>query len=572
MKRMLIGWGLITASTALAQTDIALSGKVLDGNNNPVALVEVELESLGLRDTTDAQGVWAMNSTIAGVQAKSARLLDAAFQEGMLEIKLDQAEFVSAEVLDASGTRLSVLGGQWVAAGSHRIDLSGMLPHGQYFVRIWAGESNRTFTVHYPVPSQQFSTQPLTAAATITDKLVYRLQGQVLTTDQISKYQQYIEKFLQIRNVSGLFSSGIGTIDKVYATFAGGAMPLPVTLRLGWLASTNTYTGNVYTVRPLGADVYNYTVFAHGVDSLNHKSTVSPILPFDSYAGDLVLQDAVLGNAYPSLKINVPVDLAMNDTLRVSLSDSDSFGGKIVERQVRFNGGSWQNAMNGSFKSTTPVLGGRYFVEAKVMDDDSNWTSAQKHIDVQGSGASLKDLRDGKVYKTTMIGDQLWMAENLAYVPAGKDGNGAWCYNNSADSCAKYGRLYDWSTAMNGSSSSTATPSGIQGICPSGWHLPSDAEWTELSDFLGGESEAAAKLKSAVWEGGDRFSFSALPGGSRNNAGSFYSVGAATIFWSTSENTPTNAWYRNIKSNDAVLYRNFYSTKEYGFAIRCLAD
>jgi hypothetical protein len=93
---------------------------------------------------------------------------------------------------------------------------------------------------------------------------------------------------------------------------------------------------------------------------------------------------------------------------------------------------------------------------------------------------SFTDTRDGKVYKTVKIGNQIWMAENLNY-----EAEGSKCYDNNPANGQKYGRLYDWETAKK--------------ACPPGWHLPSDAEWQELVDFAGGKEIAGKKLKAVSW-------------------------------------------------------------------------
>src|SRR5574344_2998326 len=161
------------------------------------------------------------------------------------------------------------------------------------------------------------------------------------------------------------------------------------------------------------------------------------------------------------------------------------------------------------------------------------------------------DDRDNKVYKWVKIGDQVWMAENLAYLPrvnrvadGSEDAAGSYYYvygyngTNVADAKATanyktYGVLYNWTAAMNGEASSTTNPSGIQGVCPAGWHLPSDAEWTELTDYLGGASVAGGKLKetgTTHWDSPNtgatnETGFTALPGGYRTNLGFFNNIG-----------------------------------------------
>ena len=136
---------------------------------------------------------------------------------------------------------------------------------------------------------------------------------------------------------------------------------------------------------------------------------------------------------------------------------------------------------------------------------------------------------DSYVYSggTVRIGNQTWMAKNLDRATKNSK-----CYENSPDSCAKYGRLYTWTDARK--------------ACPSGWHLPSGAEWTQLTDFVGGASTAGRKLKSTSgWNyngnGTDEYGFSALPGGNGSSGGNFSSAGNYGYWWSATENNAYNA-------------------------------
>ena len=194
------------------------------------------------------------------------------------------------------------------------------------------------------------------------------------------------------------------------------------------------------------------------------------------------------------------------------------------------------------------------------------------------SSGTFTDSRDSKTYKTTTIGTQVWMAENLNYETT----SGSYCYDDNSTNCDTYGRLYTWSAAMNGASSSSTSPSGVKGVCPTGWHLPSDAEWTELSDYVIANSARASTddigsyLKSTSgWNssgnGTDDFGFSALPGGDRTAYRHDY-VGYNGIWWSSTEFSSTYAAYRrSLNYSSDSFYRNYHD-KSYALSVRCLQD
>jgi uncharacterized protein (TIGR02145 family)/uncharacterized repeat protein (TIGR02543 family) len=187
------------------------------------------------------------------------------------------------------------------------------------------------------------------------------------------------------------------------------------------------------------------------------------------------------------------------------------------------------------------------------------------------------DIRDDKKYKMVRIGYQTWMSENLNYDTA--NGAGSWCYGNSADNCVKYGRLYNWGTAMGGALSSTANPSGVRGICPDGWHLPSRGEWNNLAVAAGGYSQAGKKLKSTSgWNsngnGTDDLGFSALPGGGRNTVGNFSSVAYYGFWWTAEEFGSDSAYYRFMYyDNDlSSVYDVKDRDKSNAFSVRCVMN
>jgi uncharacterized protein (TIGR02145 family) len=187
---------------------------------------------------------------------------------------------------------------------------------------------------------------------------------------------------------------------------------------------------------------------------------------------------------------------------------------------------------------TPPVVGG------------NNCTSAET--------CKSKVMPDGKT----------WMTENLNIETA----SGSYCYKNSADSCAKYGRLYEWEAAKT--------------ACPLGWHLPTRQEWGELAKAANGTGDygaggtAAKRLKSTVgwnsWssdsKGTDNYGFTALPGGYRfYGDGSFRNAGDSGDWWTATEDSSGYAYSRCMDYYDDYVSEN-YDRKGYGFSVRCVGD
>jgi len=200
-----------------------------------------------------------------------------------------------------------------------------------------------------------------------------------------------------------------------------------------------------------------------------------------------------------------------------------------------------------------------------------------------GGGASKEEgaSREVTSFNELTIGKQVWMTQNLdvdkfrngeviqeaktegewedAYQPA-------WCYyNNDPANGAKYGKLYNW-YAVN----------DPRGLAPKGWHVPTDAEWTILTDYLGGVEKAGAKMKSknGWYDNGNvtnSSAFSGLPGGNRTNNGAFDGIGFLGYWWSSTEDGTNDAWNRLLNYYNGGVSRSF-GGKEYGFSVRCLRD
>lgn len=197
---------------------------------------------------------------------------------------------------------------------------------------------------------------------------------------------------------------------------------------------------------------------------------------------------------------------------------------------------------------------------------------------------------DKNSYKVVRIGNQCWMADNLksTHYSDGSEIEETYAYNDDESNVENYGRLYSWSAAMKGADESDKVPSGVQGACPEGWHLPSDAEWGVLEKRLGvptphlkrqgwDASEVGGRLKSReLWEApndgatNDR-KFSAVPSGSKNAAGAFTGLKTHSFYWSSSMLFSLTTWGRGLSSTNAGIYR-FNDDPSSAFSIRCVKD
>jgi uncharacterized protein (TIGR02145 family) len=233
-------------------------------------------------------------------------------------------------------------------------------------------------------------------------------------------------------------------------------------------------------------------------------------------------------------------------------------------------GSSWYDTTNVNLRCQSNV------VETKC--GTTEWYNATISTMEYCSNGTLK------TYETVTIGEQIWMAENLNYAAEGSK-----CYSNLESNCDIYGRLYNWATAMalgtscNSNSCSNLIDTKHKGICPEGWHIPSEAEWSILSSFVG-NNESGKHLKSQEgWNScgpsgsgkrhlcEDTYGFAALPGGYGYSGGSFINVDLYGYWWSANE------YYGNYANGRNMLYYYEYAYltsyyKDFMFSVRCVQD
>ncbi len=299
-------------------------------------------------------------------------------------------------------------------------------------------------------------------------------------------------------------------------------------------------------------------------DDSNSSSANTPDLLYPTSVG-LVYSDNTVRDDFGNV-IGV-YDAATNvvtlsDGTVVSLSEDDL----IAVSSSSENFGWWQSSS--SFTGIGVVV-------------KPNWAYLNPNINY----GMFTDSRDGQVYKTVKIGTQTWMAENLNYSDSVRTPSlkkRSWCYENSADSCAKYGRLYSREVAKS--------------VCPEGWHLPTGAEWQTLYDFVENDQGVGIHLKSQrgwgcsddVSQGQDTYGFSALPAGlfsmCEENCGSFlggsfslfFEAGTDASFWADSyrEEYGDVSAYWSVNCYYGNVFKQYgWEHEEYsGMPVRCVKE
>jgi len=258
--------------------------------------------------------------------------------------------------------------------------------------------------------------------------------------------------------------------------------------------------------------------------------------------------------------------------LILAACDGDS-GNNCVETEV-------DSSSSAEFSSSSGLLSSSSGLSSSLLDvSSSSSIVSSSNVTLQSSSSiavctntygtnTVTDCRDNQTYKTVVIGTQTWMAENLNYAV-----DSSWCYENSVDSCAKYGRLYQWAAAMALHAPWGESDVNHQGVCPAGWHIPTDAEWITLQIAVGEDVAGTALKNTSGWyedgNGTDAYGFSALPGGYRNYYGSFGSVGSSALFWSATEGSIGYAYTRDLYYSSADM-GNY--DKAYALSVRCIKD
>ncbi|MBL7956534.1 MAG: fibrobacter succinogenes major paralogous domain-containing protein [Flavobacteriales bacterium] len=313
--------------------------------------------------------------------------------------------------------------------------------------------------------------------------------------------------------------------------------------------------------------------------------------------------------AYATSSVVPPV---LNTLPVTSITATDAYSGGEVTNEggasVTQRGVCWSNnpiptttdnltndgSGPGSYSSFITGLanGGTYYVRAYAVNSAGvAYGNQVQFIATDGSpplftsGPGVSDVEGNQYPSIIMSNGQEWMAVNLRTstyangdpIPNQPNSStwtnnssvGAWAYfDNNSFYEQPYGKLYNWYAV-----------SDVRNVCPTGWHVPSDSEWTEFTDFLGGELVAGAKLRSTdsqYWNDASSATntsgFSGQPGGLRESDGDFVGMSTEAFWWTATANGSSTAWYRQVDQSSISVYRGGNESRRYGRSIRCLRD
>ncbi len=267
--------------------------------------------------------------------------------------------------------------------------------------------------------------------------------------------------------------------------------------------------------------------------------------------------------------------------------DFGNFNIDGFEIERSFNGGSWESPFNKLDEGLRSFIDGTLTLEIGQTCEYRINACAGKNKSSKIICNTNNDIYDydGNKYKTVKIGTQNWMAENLKEthyrngepIPNVTDqsqwsilSTGAYCwYNNNEPTYGNtYGALYNWFTVVDS-----------RNLCPTGWHIASDAEWSTLTTYLGGESIAGGKMKetgTTHWQSPNTAAtnesgFTGLPSGDRYYDGTFYGLGYDGHWWSSTESGANYAWRRYLFYSDGKVY-TINASQGNGFSVRCVKD
>ena len=404
--------------------------------------------------------------------------------------------------------------------------------------------------------------------STLVQSHAVGMRIQILQTSEFGA-AVYVETHSTTTNVNGLVTLEIGSGNVVLGTFAGiNWADGPYFLK----TETDPEGGTNYTIKGtsqlLSVPYALYTKTAENGFSGNYNDLSNKPTLFSGSYNDLTSKPTLFNGSWVNITDKPTTIAGYGITDAVTTSGNQTIAGN--------------KTFTGTTTVSAPINATDAANKAYVDNLQSQITALENKL-ISG-GLIVKDV-DGNIYNIVIIGTQTWMAENLkttkyndgTAIPLVTEGSShgphlytpgyCWYNNDEATYKATYGALYNWYAVNTGK------------FCPTGWHVSTNAEWTTLTTYLGGEAVAGGKLKetgTAHWTSRqygatNETGFTALPGGFRVCNGEFFSEGDFGYLWSATEVDTYSSWLRDLQNISREAHRTTYCKKG-GLSVRCVRD
>jgi uncharacterized protein (TIGR02145 family) len=446
-------------------------------------------------------------------------------------------------------------------SGSFSSKLTGLTPNTKYYIRAYANNSAGTgygnevsFTTSQIVVATLTTADPtfVTANSAISGGDITFDGGDPVTERGVCWWTSSNPTITDNKTIDG---SGTGSFVSNITNLQ------PIT----------TYYVRAYAINSAGTSYGNEISFSTLISApIVTTSVIASTTTFTAKSGGTVTSD---GGGGPVTARGVCYSILENPTIEDRKTDEGPGLGSFTSYLIDLKANTTYNVRAYATNSTGTNYGNQVSFTTRSDTIAFNQTITY---------STVRDI-DGNIYKTVNIGSQTWMAENLKTtlyndgepIPIVTDdfawdtyATGIFCYyENEYSNKYLYGALYNWYAVKTGK------------LCPDGWYVPTDPEWTILTDFLGGESGAGGRLKETGtihWNSPNagatnESGFTALPGGYRHYDGGFYSIGSDGMWWSATESPGNFAYYRYLFSG-AQNMRSYDGSQRNGYSVRCLRD
>jgi len=548
-------------------TTISLSGTVVDSlTKGRLSGVEVSLAKAGLSAQTSSDGLWSLHGDASSIAGKRSKAL-------------------------AAGTHLSLQDGHMLL----QFEGHDLLGHARRTTAISSGTASLARTTETVLDTLRFSWKgSVRARMLITSYAQDGLSTQIDTTgidnatlDSTWNKSLTYGKFTDSRD------------GNIYATVKIGKQTW-MAQDLAYKASADVDSGWSNTLCPSCGRYYTWSVAAGLSDSCATKSCASltsgevqGVCPAGWHLASIAEWDTLIAAVG---------DSAMNKLVAKTgwpTKGTDPFGFRALATGYRYFTGTFDITKYGFYWTSTESIENpasqawsqhfedtlvqhsnsknygfpvRCLLNATSIDTatlDSTWNKSLTY-------GRLTDTRDRNVYATVTIGKQTWMAQNLDY-KVGSGNDSGWCYNDSSKYCYTYGRYYNWATAAGLDSSDNIAlanlTSGVtQGVCPSGWHLPTRAEWDTLVAAVGKDSAYAKLVAKYSWSkatgSSDALGFRLLPTGYHYYQTNTYDQTDKAFLWTIDEYSASVGWSQHFEPTSVQAS----NSKAYGFPVRCVKN